>query len=185
MFLKQTSEYVAGEFPTGKLTRHSPEALTQCLIQLIGDVRQPIRPGTPRIELGRLWAMSNQLPRRFPPPRERAKVQRPPSRGRQAQAGRRAGGSNCSHGRAGDHRLTVKGERPRLQLGRGCSDGGIAVVTVITAAGEQAHRGAGAVKPEPVSSLKRLSASATAPGSTESNRCLVSPVWSITIALPS
>src|ERR1700723_1026887 len=40
-----------------------------------------------------------------------------------------------------------------------------------------------AVKPEPVSSLKRLSASATAPGSAESNWCLVSPVWSITICV--
>jgi hypothetical protein len=40
-----------------------------------------------------------------------------------------------------------------------------------------------AVKPEPVSFLKRLSASATAPGSAESNWCLVSPVWSITICV--
>jgi hypothetical protein len=40
-----------------------------------------------------------------------------------------------------------------------------------------------AVKPEPVSSLKRLSASATALTSAGLNWCLVSPVWSITICV--
>jgi hypothetical protein len=82
MFLKATSEYVAGEFPEGKLTNRSPEAPTKSLRVSMPHPahrrrRQPIRTGNPRIELGRLCGHDEPAARRFPPPRERAKVQRP------------------------------------------------------------------------------------------------------------
>jgi hypothetical protein len=57
---------------------------------------------------------------------------------------------------AGDHRLAVQGERPRLQLGRGRSDGGIAVGPVIAAAGEQPHPLAVPANDQPVSVMLDL-----------------------------
>jgi hypothetical protein len=61
------------------LARGAHEIATgiNALIKLIGDVRQPIRTGNLRIELGRLRGHDEPAARRFPPPRERAKVQRP------------------------------------------------------------------------------------------------------------
>jgi len=38
---------------------------------------------------------------------------------------------------AGDHRLAVQGERLRAQIGRGCSDGGIAFGPVMAASGDR------------------------------------------------
>jgi hypothetical protein len=94
--------------------------------------------------------MTNQLPAAF-----RRHANAPKSSGRNSwpssSAGRRAGGSHCSHGRAVNHRLTVQGERPRLRRGRGGSDGGIAIGPVISAAGEEAHHLAVAADDQPIS----------------------------------
>ena len=82
MFLKQTSEYVAGEFPTGKLTRRSPEALTKSPRV---SMPHPAHPATCDGQSalgarGSNWAdCGHEQPAAPPlsPPRERAKVQRP------------------------------------------------------------------------------------------------------------
>jgi hypothetical protein len=52
----------------------------------------------------------------------------------------------------GDHRLAVQRERLGAHLGRGRSDGGIAVCPVIAAAGEQAHGLAVAANDQPITS---------------------------------
>src|ERR1700721_1702944 len=98
MFLKQASEYVAGEFPTGKLTRRSPEALTKS--QRV-SMPHPAHPATcdSQSELGARgsnWAdYGHEQPAAPPlsPPRTRQSPAAP-SPGRQAQAGRTRGAWN-------------------------------------------------------------------------------------------